>query len=133
MKKIIVLLSLGLCLLGCKKAISKDPGRVKITLEGNPTTGYGWSYELSVADIIELVSEDYVSDATDDDEIVGIGGNYYFVFVAKKAGDVQIVFSYKRPWEQEEPLESLVVNIKVKKDLSIEIDNKTNKNVEILP
>ncbi len=119
--------------MACQGNKEKKPASIKVSLEGNPTTGYGWYYELSTADIMELVSEDYVSDAGDDEEIVGIGGTFYFVFTAKKAGEVQITFSYKRIWEEDDPLESLVVRLKVNKDLSIQILGNQSENVEILP
>ena len=70
-----------------------------IGLEGNPTTGYMWLYAMSPLGIVREVSNDYVPDASSGN-MVGVGGKFFFTFEAITTGEVELVFSYLRPWEE---------------------------------
>lgn len=79
-----------------------------ITLEANPTTGYGWQADFD-ADYIELINQEYVPDST---ELIGSGGNEAFEFRALKSGQAEITLVYLRSWEEEEqPIEQKVYTI----------------------
>ncbi|SHH61552.1 inhibitor of cysteine peptidase [Sporobacter termitidis DSM 10068] len=73
-----------------------DIGRV--TLGGNPTTGYTWHYAVSDSAVLMLASESYQPSG---DPGVGSGGAYVWDFKALKAGTAAITFKYYRDWEGE--------------------------------
>ncbi|TSC95529.1 MAG: inhibitor of cysteine peptidase [Parcubacteria group bacterium Athens1014_10] len=72
-----------------------------LILETNPSTGYQWETDFD-SDYIKLKNRQY--NPPSDESIVGAGGDEIFNFIALKQGEVQITFSYLRPWEKEEPL-----------------------------
>ncbi|MBN1631396.1 MAG: protease inhibitor I42 family protein [Thermoleophilia bacterium] len=85
---------------------------VDVVLEGNPTTGYGWTVDLSTEDaaILEQVGEPtYVPDS----ELVGAGGTYTFRFRALAVGEATLVLNYARPWESVPPLKTFSVTVAV--------------------
>ncbi|MFC1576526.1 protease inhibitor I42 family protein [Candidatus Omnitrophota bacterium] len=72
-----------------------------ISLESNPTTGYGWQLaEPPDTDIIELVDSYYIADATDR---VGAGGKVKWTFKAVDSGKAAVSLKYVRPWEKNVP------------------------------
>jgi predicted secreted protein len=89
---------------------------IKVVLEGNPTTGYGWTAALTPADsgIIQQVGEPtYVPDSVPSG-IVGAGGTYTFTFKALAVGQVSLKLAYARPWESVPPLQTFAVTVNVK-------------------
>ncbi len=88
----------------CKKGDT-----VKITLDGNPSTGYQWDFENEAPYIVELESENYVSQ---NNNLMGAPARQVFVFSARKAGKSTITFKYRRPWEKaQKPLSEIVYTI----------------------
>ncbi|MBA2864175.1 beta-propeller domain-containing protein [Methanococcus maripaludis] len=71
---------------------------ISIKLDENPTTGYTWNYSISDDDKIELLSDEYIEDETDDG-IVGAGGVHEWTFNATESGEVELTFDYYRSWE----------------------------------
>jgi len=85
---------------------------IDVVLEGNPTTGYGWTVDLSAEDaaILEQVGEPtYVPDS----ELIGAGGTYTFRFRALAVGEATLVLNYARPWESVPPLKTFSVTVAV--------------------
>jgi predicted secreted protein len=81
-----------------------------IKVSGNPSTGFGWylknKEELTNSQVLEASNlNQYGSGEFEsyphEEGMVGVGGNYYFKFKAKAAGNVQLIFEHKRPWEKE--------------------------------
>ncbi len=68
----------------------------EITLDSNPTTGYGWQVEYNDGDL-ELVEQRYEPDS----DLVGAGGKEVFVFRGRTVSNGDVVFTYKRSWEDE--------------------------------
>ena len=93
--------------------VALKPGdTVAIVLEGNPTTGYGWTVDLSDEDaaILEQVGEpSYVPDSG----LIGAGGTYTFTFRALAAGDATLALHYSRAWESVPPLKTFSVTVAV--------------------
>ncbi|MBN1630348.1 MAG: protease inhibitor I42 family protein [Thermoleophilia bacterium] len=93
--------------------VAVKPGdTIDVILEGNPTTGYGWSVDLSDEDaaILEQVGEpSYVPDSG----LIGAGGTYTFTFRALAAGDATLALHYSRVWESVPPLETFSVTVAV--------------------
>jgi inhibitor of cysteine peptidase len=109
MKKIVCLICC-FCIAASLAGCSQGNKTVKIKLEGNPTTGYTWEYEMSPDGIVREVSNDYASDSS----AVGSGGTFTFVFEGVAPGEAVLTFSYLRPWEEDEPpLETAVYKITV--------------------
>ncbi|KAJ1474854.1 hypothetical protein T484DRAFT_1830782 [Baffinella frigidus] len=86
------------------KALSKETvklnkgGELRVALDSNPTTGYSWSMEGALTGMKEEAASKYQAPVTG---LVGAGGTQLFTFQAAEAGTHQLVFIYKRPWEQE--------------------------------
>ena len=101
---VLITLCMALLLFGCAGIQGQTQGKntAAITLEGNPTTGYSWVYTLSTLSpqaVIREVSKEYIPN-TSDKNIVGSGGKFVFTFEAIAAGEADIIFSYRRAWEE---------------------------------
>ncbi|MDR2842365.1 MAG: protease inhibitor I42 family protein [Spirochaetaceae bacterium] len=91
-------------------------GTLVITLEGNTTTGYSWTYKMNSDEIVEEVSSEYIKP----DAAIGAGGTFVFTFAALHQGETEIAFYYTRPWETAPDAKPDVVYfITVNPDLSI--------------
>jgi len=73
-----------------------------IALESNPTTGYSWSIEEPLPEILQKVSNEYKPYNTSGN-IVGSGGTEIWIFKAIAKGNAAITFQYSRPWEKDVP------------------------------
>lgn len=86
----------------------KQGRELKVTLEGNPSTGFGWQ----VADdsgVLEQVGEpvfdESQSKSGSSEPVVGAAGNQVFTFKTIKAGSGELRLEYKRSWETTVPPE----------------------------
>ncbi len=107
-------------LTGCK---AKKPQKAILTLESNPTTGYQWIVEQApeIFDISSEYKEDTVEGATE--QMVGVGGKETFTLTPKKEGRTKIDFLYKQPWDEESLYTRLTYQIKVDKNLQIQVES----------
>lgn len=115
MKKYIRLFAmLALCLLlgGCGP---KGPIQATISLLGNPTTGYEWTYYFSEEGILKQTHSEF-TEGTPEGGNAGSGGTYTFSFTAMKEGTVDVVFAYARSFEDVEPLDSITYTFTVDKN-----------------
>ncbi len=73
-------------------------------LHGNPTTGYRWQLvdALDNGILEEIDGIDYLPDPIDP-AMVGGGGTFFFRYTAVSSGTQTLRFDYQRPWETEEP------------------------------
>lgn len=122
MKKILLVLCMALMLCGCSKGKTAS-----ITLKGNPTTGYEWTYSFSNEGVLKEKSNNYI---TDNENLTGSGGKYDFVFEGEKEGTTKIIFEYKRSWETEEPLYTLTYEITVNNKKEIKSSKVTGNYSE---
>ena len=114
MRKCIIVmgvLCLTVTLVGCSTSLAGSKATVE--LEGNPTTGYVWEYEIANPGIIEEVSNEYITAGQDDVEVVGAGGVFRFTFRGVTQGETEITFHYHRPWEEDIPPEETVTYVAV--------------------
>lgn len=123
MKKITrILLTTLLCLAllsltGCggnqkdtRQGITWQEQEVTITWEVNATTGYAWTCENPAEDVLTLTNDKYIAPGEDEAaKTVGAGGFQQFTFEGKKAGSVDLVFTYSRPFEDEPADENVVI------------------------
>jgi len=100
-----------------------------VKLNGNPTTGYSWvlmnEEEIASSGVVSKVADDYVEDEHEEG-MVGVGGTFTFEFMVNNACGKQLpnlVFGYKRPWEDE-------VADKAEYTLNLKDDANCAKNVE---
>ena len=107
-----------LCLIACQKKKSINFTKIKVgeslvhSLEGNPSTGYSWQYEVSNPDNVAISSE--MTDENKDMMVIGAPVKMNFTITGKKIGETKIIFVYKRTWENNTPpLKSDTLDIKV--------------------
>lgn len=113
MKKILLSLVMLLCLCGCScNKKTTEVTQVEIDLKGNPTTGYEWKCTVDNTNIAKMVSNNYVQDKNEED-LVGVGGTYKFIFEGVSDGFTTIACNYSRSFETEEPLYSLAYTVKI--------------------
>jgi inhibitor of cysteine peptidase len=75
-----------------------------VALDANPTTGYGWSVNMSVAGVLDTVGGPVHTQRQGDARLVGVGGVTTYRFRAADAtGKTLLVFTYRRPWEANLP------------------------------
>lgn len=110
MKKIISVVSfflIALCLLSCQSQkdindfCSVKGKTLNVTLQGNPTTGYTWTYKNSDEFSLKSAKTEYKAD-TNKKGFAGSGGVYNFVFKGQKGESerkVTLTFEYARSWE----------------------------------
>ena len=120
MKKLFLVISALFLLVGCNSKEIND--QMTISLKGNPTTGYEWTCGVSDITVLEQENNNYVVDSTEED-LVGGPGTHNFMFKSVKEGTTDVICSYARNWEDEEPLYKLTYKIKVGKDLNIEFES----------
>ena len=92
----------------CLSKSGKGQSQVSVKLEGNPSTGFEWIYELSNPAVIKEVSYEYIG-YQEDDEVVGVGGVFVFGFAGITEGETKICFSYLRTFEKDIPPEKTAV------------------------
>ena len=92
-------------------------GILLVHLPGNPTTGYSWSLIEVQGQAVKAIGEvEYTPDETGAQPlIVGAGGVFKAMFQAVKPGTSRIRMEYRRPWEKDQPAESVFeVTVQVK-------------------
>lgn len=92
-----------------------------ITLPANATTGYEWVYEISDAEVLELVNQEYLS-CDKEEKLAGVGGTWTASFqgVFKAEGEAELILNYKRSWE-DEPIQTRLVRVKTLENGKLEI------------
>ncbi len=123
--KYLIILFLLIIITGCS-----DPSKYEVLLEGSSNSYYNWSYEIEDDSIIKIVDESYYGKETDD-EIVGLEGEYKFVFEALKPGETTIKFKYMRTWEQEDVLYEYVISLNVNDKLKISKKNESGNYLSL--
>jgi len=74
-----------------------------ITLESNPSTGYGWQLAQQFNEtVLVLVGSEY-KPSESDELMLGAGGMEIWTFRALNSGTVELSFVYVRPWETDVP------------------------------
>lgn len=118
MKKSLMLLTIaftmGLLLTACKAApiTEADNGRTieisidetfTVTLQSNPTTGYGWTVAAIDSAILQQEGEKVYTQGNTDPNLVGAGGTETFTFSGLEAGQTTLQLVYSRSWETDVP------------------------------
>lgn len=94
-----------------KSVALKVGDELKITLEGNPSTGYQWEALPAEGAVLETVGE---PEFQAESEQLGAPGRVTLTLEAVAAGQQTLQLVYHRPWESEaEPLETFEVTVSV--------------------
>ena len=115
-KQVIALVCTAALLAGCGTSAS-TPGTYTVTLEGNGTTGYEWTYTMSEEGIVKETAADSKYEGSDG--MTGAPSTYTWTFEALKEGTVTLTYEYARSWETVEPAETNTYTLTVDKDLQI--------------
>ena len=97
------------------RQIEVEVGQIlAISLESNPTTGFGWELVELEDPILQLMGEAEFQ-PSESKEIVGTGGTEIFRFEVVSTGQTTLTLVYRRAWEDEvEPIETFNLNIVVR-------------------
>lgn len=113
-----IIIAFFFSLIACQKNKNINFTKIKVgesllhSLEGNPSTGYSWQYEVSNPDNVAISSE--MTDENKDMLVIGAPVKMNFTITGKKIGETKIIFIYKKTWENNTPpLKSDTLDIKV--------------------
>ena len=132
--KLVVLFSLGFLFVGCSGMSSTVDGKthiftqkqkcpallemsvnhtLELTLNENPTTGYGWSLVQPLQ--LFKVEETYISNAkkNNDAAVVGKGGSKVFKFTALQPGEELIDIKHARAWENDASIDEWTCRVRI--------------------
>jgi inhibitor of cysteine peptidase len=76
---------------------------IAISLEGNPTTGFGWRTAKIEGQAVEAAGEPQYVPQPHRPAMVGTGGTFVCKFKAVKPGKATAELEYVRPWEKDIP------------------------------
>jgi|GEM_PF-2928201 len=119
-------LSLGACAAAAPVA-TPAPGTYEVTLEGNGTTGYEWTYAMSEEGIVKETSNASVSEGKEG--MVGAPSTYIWDFEALKPGTVTLTYDYARSWEGRS-IRTVTYTLTVDDSLQITGKSETAEHVE---
>jgi len=93
------------------KKISLAKGQVlHLSLPGNPSTGYSWSYARELDQLVlKETNHEYFSDST----LAGAGGADNWEFKAIGSGSTTLSLKYSRSWENVQPEKTFQVEVTV--------------------
>ncbi len=99
---------------------SADKKTAIVTIEENPSTGYGWVYKISDESVVKLAKSAYIPADTGfgREAIAGAPGTRVFEFTGLKAGVSALTLDYERAWENE-PVRTVVIKITVASDMTV--------------
>jgi inhibitor of cysteine peptidase len=84
----------------------------KITLDGNPTTGYNWVASGLDGAILKQVGD---PEFNADSNLMGAGGKITLTFQALATGKTTLKLDYRQPWDTTTlPSKTYEVNVEVK-------------------
>ena len=96
--------------------VTLEVGQVlPVTLQSNPSTGYGWEWIDDQDSIVEQVGEAvFLPRETGDPPVVGAGGWEILTFKAVSPGQTVLKLVYRRPWEEGvEPVKTFSLQVTV--------------------
>jgi inhibitor of cysteine peptidase len=90
---------------------------VAITLESNPSTGYGWYIKISDPKVITQLEETQFQEPSPSSStpLLGAAGMQTFLLQAVETGTATITLEYKRSWETTvAPEKTIIIVVEVK-------------------
>ena len=99
---------------GSQVEIQQDQTLV-ITLDSNPSTGYGWERTESADDVLQQLGEAEFKQRPQARLRVGAAGQQILRFKAQKAGQTKLELVYRRSWEKDvKPEKTFTVQVTVR-------------------
>lgn len=136
MKKILlvsmVVLALATLVACGTSSKSKNLGKGKVMaleFETNPSTGFTWEYKFTNGDA-EVVFDREENKLNKDLDLVGAPSHVVYYFKATKAGNTNLTFTYRRPWEGGGAAYDVVYELSVDKDMNITCLSKMKGSVQ---
>ena len=111
------LILMGAVTVSCASAKFKSDKK-KIEMEGNPTTGYTWVYEIEDESIIFVDEKIKYLGAKN---MVGAPSLFTYTITSRKPGSTELRFEYKRPWEDKPAEETKTYTVTVDESGKIDI------------
>ena len=78
---------------------------IRVSLAGNPTTGYSWHVAKIEGDAVEQVGPIEFQRRPHRPGMMGVGGGFHATFQAARPGTSTVTLHYARPWEKNKPPE----------------------------
>ena len=95
-----------------KKAVIKDD-RLVVTLESNPSTGYGWAYTAEGDPCFPSVAEYAYTSPQHELNLAGASGTEIFIFTPEADGEAQLHFAYLRSFEENSTIREFDLRVSV--------------------
>jgi inhibitor of cysteine peptidase len=96
-----------------KSVTVRQNDQITVTLDGNPSTGYGWTVAAGTGTILTQVGEATYTPKTTDALTTGAGGSYLFTFKAAQQGSATLKLVYAQPWNNNLPAQTFEVTVVV--------------------
>ena len=87
-----------------------------VSLESNPSTGYGWEYDVSDPLVVTVAGDRFIDGNSGG--MVGAPGTREVSFKGLAAGTATVTFRYLRSWEGE-PVRTVVLQLTVAADKTL--------------
>ena len=98
------------------------PNSVDLYFPTNPTTGYGWEYEISDPSLVEVTDAIINTDTSQGGAgLVGRPQEHWFHIRGTAEGVTSVTFRYRRSWETEEPLYEFTYRMTINEKLDVMI------------
>ena len=88
--------------------------RVIISLESNPSTGFGWHVPFVDEGVLTQVGEVEFTQGEEAEGLVGAGGIESLTFEAVAKGTTTLTLNYDRSWESVAPEQTFTLTIVIK-------------------
>lgn len=88
---------------------------ITVTLDGNPSTGYGWSVAAGTGTILSQEGDPTYTPKSADPMTTGSGGTYLFTFKATQEGVATLKLIYSQPWNKTLPAQTFETAVVVNK------------------
>ena len=99
---------------------SKDQKVVTIAVSENGSTGYTWKHQISDLTVLKLTDDTFLPPAGADSGLVGAPGTRMLSFAGLRAGKATVTLQYLREWENKIPARTIVIEITVSGDLTMQ-------------
>lgn len=135
MKKIFLTLMICISIFtifSCNNNINSNSNKgkyVTLDFESNPSTGYEWEYNFSQVGIIDIINKE-TKEVETNDTVIGKPVLSSFTLAGLGEGSVEVIFTYKRPWDGGESAYDVVYVFNVDKDLNITFVEKKKGTID---
>lgn len=127
-KKFFLLAAVSLGFLAACTSSSFKSHIEEIEIEGNPTTGYSWTYQLGDSSLVKI-DEEIVYKGKEG--MVGAPSTFTYKLSSLKPGQTSLRFEYKRSWEDGPAAETLLYQVKVLDNGKILLSKEGDKEAVI--